>query len=86
MAGVEEIRAGISLATQKAQESMAAIQQAILTLEEGQQALAAATQGSGQEESQQAQGLLSEAIQTLSGVQGTINASTQAAEGYASRL
>ncbi|MBB5159621.1 hypothetical protein [Saccharopolyspora phatthalungensis] len=57
-----------------------------LTIEEGQQALAAATQGSGQEEVQQAQGLLGEAMQTLSGVQGTINASTHAAEAHASWL
>ncbi|NYH79190.1 hypothetical protein FHR84_002524 [Actinopolyspora biskrensis] len=86
MAGVEEVRAGIALANQKASESVAALQQATLSLEEAQQALANATQGSGQEEIQHAYGMLAEAAQSLNGVQGTINASITSAENYAGRL
>ncbi|QGK68614.1 hypothetical protein GIY23_02715 [Allosaccharopolyspora coralli] len=86
MAGVEEVRAGIALANQKASESVAALQQASMSLEEAQQALADATQGSGQEEIMQAHGMLAEATQSLSGVQGTINASISSTEGYAGRL
>lgn len=86
MAGVEEVRAGIALANQKASESIAALQQATLALEEAQQALAEATQGSGQQEIQHAHGMLAEAVQSLNGVQGTINASIDSAEGYAGRL
>lgn len=86
MAGVEEVRAGIALANQKASESVAALQQASMSLEEAQQALADATQGSGQEEILQAHGMLAEATQSLSGVQGTINASISSTEGYAGRL
>ena len=86
MAGVEEVRAGIALANQKSSESIAALQQATLSLEEAQQALAGATQGSGQEEILQAHGMLAEATQSLSGVQGAINASISSAEGYAGRL
>ncbi|GAA2783633.1 hypothetical protein [Saccharopolyspora taberi] len=86
MAGVEEVRAGIALANQKASESIAALQQATLALEEAQQALAAATQGSSQEEIAHATGMLAEAAQSLAGVQGTINASITSAEGYAGRL
>jgi hypothetical protein len=86
MAGVEEVRAGIALANQKASESIAALQQATLALEEAQQALAGATHGSSQEEIQHAHGMLAEAAQSLTGVQGTINASISSAEGYAGRL
>ncbi len=86
MAGVEEVRAGIALANQKATEGIAALQQAALVLEEAQQALATATQGSSQDEIQHAYGMLAEATQSLTGLQGTINASISSAEGYAGRL
>lgn len=86
MAGVEEVRAGVNLATQKATEGIAALQQATMSLEEAQQALASATQGSGQEEIQHAHGMLAEVIQTITGAQGTINACITTAEGYANRL
>ncbi|WP_374727423.1 hypothetical protein [Haloactinomyces albus] len=86
MAGVEEVRAGIALANQKASEGIAALQQATLALEEAQQALATATQGSSQEEIQHAYGMLAEATQTLNGVQGTVQASISSTEGYAGRL
>ncbi|GAA0511932.1 hypothetical protein GCM10011581_02180 [Saccharopolyspora subtropica] len=86
MAGVEEVRAGIALANQKMQEGIAALQQTNLVLEEAQQALVSATQGSTQEEMQHAHGMLAEAMQTINGVQGTLQATIASTEGYAGRL
>ena len=65
MAGVEEIRAGIALANEKASASIAALQQAAQSLEEAQQSLAQATQGSSQHEVSQAHGLLAEALPAI---------------------
>ncbi|MEV0699143.1 hypothetical protein AB0I53_14665 [Saccharopolyspora sp. NPDC050389] len=86
MAGVEEVRAGIALANQKMQESIAALQQGNLALEEAQSALLTATQGSTQEEMQRAHGELAEVMQTISGAQATINGTINSTEGYAGRL
>ncbi|MEV5541719.1 hypothetical protein AB0L13_33245 [Saccharopolyspora shandongensis] len=86
MAGVEEVRAGIALANQKMQESIAALQQGNLALEEAQSALVTATQGSSQQEMQQAHGSLAEVMQVISGVQAQISATINATEGYAGRL
>ncbi|OLR92130.1 hypothetical protein [Actinokineospora bangkokensis] len=86
MAGVEEIRAAILQATEKAQSSIAAITQASLQLDEARSALLNATQGSTQVEVSQSQGLLAEALQTLQGVQTTIQSGIASAEGYAARL
>lgn len=86
MSGVEEIRAGIALASEQGREAYAAIQQAIAKLEEAQGALAQITEGTTQEEVRSASGGLAEAVQSLTGVQGIVNASIEAAEGYASRL
>jgi hypothetical protein len=86
MAGVEEIRAGIALANEKSLASIAAITQASLQLDDARNALMAATQGSSQADVAQAQGLLTEALQTLAGAQASIQASISSAEGYAARL
>ncbi|MBB3663196.1 MULTISPECIES: hypothetical protein [Prauserella salsuginis group] len=86
MAGVEEIRAGIAAANEKASASIAALQQAAQTLEEAQQTLAMATEGSAQEDVSQAHGLMAEAIQGITGTQSTIQACISSTEGYAARL
>ncbi len=86
MAGVEEIRAGIALANEKASASIAALQQAAQSLEEAQLSLSQATQGSSQHEVSQAQGLLAEALQGITGMQSTIQASISSAESYSTRL
>ena len=62
MPGVDEIRAGIALANEKASASIAALEQAAQSLQEAQQSLAQATAGSTQEEISQAHGLLAEAL------------------------
>lgn len=86
MPGVEEIRAGIALANEKASASIAALQQAAAALEEAQQSLALATSGSTQQEVTQAHGLLAEALQGITGTQSTIQAGISSAESYSARL
>jgi hypothetical protein len=86
MAGVEEIRAGIALANEKSQNGIAAITQASLQLEDARNALMAATQGSGQPDVNQAQALLTEALQTLSTAQAAVQSSITQADQYAARL
>lgn len=86
MPGIEEVKAGISLANGKAQEASAALAQGLSCLEEAQQSLATATQGTEQEEIQQASGLLAEVAQTISGAQSTIDAAVNTTESYAGRL
>ena len=86
MPGVEEIRAGIALANEKASASIAALQQAAQSLEEAQQSLAQATSGSTQEEINQAHDLLAEALQAVTGTQSTIMACISSAENYSARL
>lgn len=86
MPGVEEIRAGITVAAEKASASIAALQHAVQSLEEAQQSLAQATSGSTQEEVNQAHGMLAEALQGISGVQSTIQAGISSAESYSARL
>jgi hypothetical protein len=86
MAGVEEIRTGIAVATEKAQAGIAAISQASLQLDEARSALAFATQGTGQADVGQAQGMLAEALQVLMGAQALVQAAISTAEGYAARL
>lgn len=86
MAGVEEVRAGIALCNEKASEGIAALQQATLVLEEAQQALATAIQGSAQDEMQQTYGMLAEVTQTIGGAQGTINVCISSTESYVGRL
>jgi hypothetical protein len=86
MPGVEEIRAGIALANEKASASIAALQQAAQALEEAQQSLAQATSGSAQEDVSQAHGLLAETVQGITGMQSTILACITSAENYSARL
>lgn len=86
MASIEEVRAGISLATDKASESLGALQQAHSSLEEAQGLLMRATEGSGQSDAQEATGLLSQAIGSITEVQQGVSAAIQAAEGVAGRL
>lgn len=86
MAGVEEIRAGIAMANEKANAGVAALQQAVQSLEEAQQILGQVTTGSTQPEVTQAHGLLAEAVQGISGQQSTIQAAVSSAESYSARL
>lgn len=86
MASIDEVRAGINLATDKASESLGALQQAHSSLEQAQGLLMRATEGSGQADAPEATGLLAQAIGSITEVQQAVSAAIQAAEGVANRL
>lgn len=86
MASIDEVRAGINMATDKASESLGALQQAHSCLEEAQGLLMRATEGSGQADAHEATGLLAQAIGSVTDVQQSVSAAVQAAEGVANRL
>jgi hypothetical protein len=86
MASVEEVRAGIAMANEKASESISALQQATMALEQAQTAFANATEGSTQVDIHQASGLLAQAIANITDAQHSVIAGITTAEGYSSRL
>lgn len=86
MASIEEVRAGIALANDKASESLGALQQAHSSLEQAQGLLMRATEGSAQADAPEATGLLAQAIGSITEVQQAVSAAIQAAEGVANRL
>jgi hypothetical protein len=86
MASIEEVRAGIALANDKASESLGALQQAHSSLEQAQGALMRVTEGSSQADVNDANGLLAQAVGAIQEVQQSVAAAIQAAEGVAARL
>jgi hypothetical protein len=86
MASIEEVRAGIALANDKASESMGALQQAHESLEQAQSALLQVTEGSNQADVSEANGLLAQAVGSIEEVQQAVSAAIQASEGVANRL
>lgn len=86
MASVEEVRAGIARANQQASESMAALDQAVRSLEQAQEALTMVTQGSAQPDAEQANGLLAQAVRGISDAAQSVTAAISTAESYAARL
>jgi hypothetical protein len=86
MASIEEVRAGIALANEKASESIGALQQAHSSLEQAQGALMRVTEGSTQADVNDANGLLAQAVSTVLEVQQSVASAIQAAEGVANRL
>jgi hypothetical protein len=86
MASIEEVRAGIALANDKASESMGALQQAHESLEQAQSALLQVTEGSNQADVSEANGLLAQAVGSIQEVQQAVSAAIQASEGVANRL
>jgi hypothetical protein len=86
MASIEEVRAGIALANDKASESLGALQQAHSSLEQAQGALARVTEGSSQADVSEANGLLAQAVGSINEVQQAVQAAIQASENIANRL
>ncbi|MBM7773492.1 hypothetical protein JOD54_003696 [Actinokineospora baliensis] len=82
MAGVEEIRSWIAVATEKARSGIAAIAQASLELDEARGALATASSGHAPAELARSQGLLAEAERALADARDALYAGISAAEGY----
>jgi len=86
MASIEEVRSGITLANQKASESLGALQQAHSQLEEAQSSLTRVTEGSGQADVNEANGQLQQAVQSISEVQQLVQTAISTAEGISQRL
>lgn len=86
MASIEEVRAGILSANEKASESLGALQQAHAALEQAQGELSRVTEGSGQADVTEANSLLAQAISSVAEVQQSVQAAIQASEGVANRL
>ncbi|GLZ41905.1 hypothetical protein [Actinokineospora sp. NBRC 105648] len=83
MAGVEQIRAGIAVATEKSQAAVAAIVHASLEIDDARAALLT---GGGHPGLAEALDLLADAQHGLDAAQGTLRASMTSAEGCAARL
>ena len=86
MASIEEVRAGVAASNEKANEGLGAVQQAHASLEEAQGALMRSTEGSGQADVSEANGLLAQAVNSLEEVRQQVSAAISAAEGVANRL
>jgi uncharacterized protein YoxC len=86
MASIEEVRAGIAQAGQKAQESLDALQQAQSHIEEAQQLLQRVTEGTSQADAQEAVAQLQQAANSINDVQQLVQAAVSTAEGTAQRL
>jgi hypothetical protein len=86
VASIDEVRAGISLANDKANESLGSLQQAHAALEEAQGALLHATDGSGQADVSEATGLLAQAVGNITEVLQQVSAAIQASDDIAARL
>ncbi|MCW2716270.1 MAG: hypothetical protein QOG20_40 [Pseudonocardiales bacterium] len=86
MASFEEVRSGIALANDKASESLGALQQAHSALEQAQGMMLRVSEGSGQADVSEANGLLAQAVGSVVEVQQSVAAAIQAAESVAARL
>lgn len=86
MGSIEEVRAGIALANDKASESLGALQQALSGVEQAQAALQRVTEGSSQSDASEANNLFAQAASTIRDAQQIVSAAISAAEGVANRL
>jgi uncharacterized phage infection (PIP) family protein YhgE len=86
MASIDEVRAGITQATQKAEQSLGALQQAQSHVEEAQQLLQRVTEGTSQADAQEAVSQLQQAASSINDVQQMVQAAVSTAEGTAQRL
>ena len=86
MSSIEEVRAGIMAAIEKANEGLGAVQQAHACVEDAQGQLMHATEGSGQGDVSEANGLLAQAVNSLEEVRQQVAAAISSAEGVANRL
>ena len=86
MASIDEVRAGIAAANDKATESLGALQQAHASLEQAQSTLMRATEGSGQADVTEANGMLAQAVGSIEEVRQQVSAAISASEDVANRL
>ncbi|MBV9313674.1 MAG: hypothetical protein JO100_07925 [Pseudonocardia sp.] len=86
MASIEEVRAGIALANEKASESIGALQQAQSQLEEAHVALQRVTEGSSQADVNDADAQLAQAVSSIADLQQMVKQAISTSEGIAARL
>jgi uncharacterized phage infection (PIP) family protein YhgE len=86
MASIEEVRAGIDGAKEKASESLGTLQQAQSALEEAQAQMQQVTEGSGQADVSEANAMLAQAVTSITEVQQNVQAAIEASENVAARL
>jgi len=86
MASIEEVRAAIAQAIEKAQGSAAALQQAAELAEDAQALLSTAIQGSAQSDAEQANAQFAQVVSGVGDLQKFLGAGISQAEGISSRL
>lgn len=86
MASIEEVRAAIAQATEKARASAAALQQAAELAEDAQALLGVALQGSTQSDAEQANAQFAQVVSGVGDLQKFLGAGISQAEGINSRL
>jgi len=86
MTNIQEVRAAIAKAIEKAGQSSAALQQAADLAEDAQALLSTAVQGSAQSDAEQANAQFADVISGVSDLQKRLSAGISQAEGINSRL
>jgi hypothetical protein len=86
MASIEEVRAAIAQAIEKAGQSAAALQQAAELAEDAQALLSTAVQGSAQSDAEQANAQFAEVVSGVGDLQKHLGAGISQAESINSRL
>ena len=86
MASIEEVRSGIAQASQKASESLGALQQAHSQLEDAQRSLAQHTQGSAQGDVDEVNAQLAQAVNSIAETQQLVQTAISSAESISQRL
>lgn len=86
MASIEEVRAGIALAVDKASEALGALQQAYASLEQALGILMQATEGSPQADVSRAVGLFAQAKDKTQETQHSTQAGMVESEAVGARL
>lgn len=86
MASIEEVRAGVDAAKEKASESLGALQQAQSGLEEAQAQMVQVTEGSGQAAASEANAALAQAVTAVTEVSQQVQVAIEASEQFAGQL
>ncbi len=86
MANIDEVRAGIGQANQKASESLGALRQAKLSIQEARSMLDQAVEGSTQADVDEARAYYADAAEKVDDVEKAVYAATQASDEIATRL
>jgi hypothetical protein len=86
MASIEEVRAGVDIAKEKASESLGALQQAESNLGEAQAQMMQVTEGSGQAAAADANAALAQAVTAVTEVSQQVQVAIEASEQFAGQL